>query len=72
MSKKPRGFAAMSKEKHAEIAAMGGRKTHELGKRHVITQEEAAEYGRKGGIASGLSRKKKRKSVDLLDDEAVQ
>ncbi|WP_343743352.1 KGG domain-containing protein [Herbaspirillum huttiense] len=47
--KRPRGFAVMSPEKRKQIASMGGRHAHALGKAHQFTQEEAREAGRKGG-----------------------
>lgn len=46
------GFASMSPEKKREIAAMGGKKAHELGVAHKFTSEEAQEAGRKGGKIS--------------------
>ncbi|MAF04407.1 KGG domain-containing protein [Herbaspirillum sp.] len=48
-AKRPRGFAAMSPDKRKQIASMGGRHAHALGKAHQFTQEEAREAGRKGG-----------------------
>lgn len=47
--KKKRGFAAMDKEKHREIASKGGKAAHELGRAHQFTSEEAREAGKKGG-----------------------
>lgn len=47
--KKLRGFAAMDKEKHREIASKGGKAAHELGRAHQFTSEEAREAGKKGG-----------------------
>lgn len=47
-----RGFAAMSPEKHREIAARGGRAAHENGTGHRYTSEEARVNGRKGGLAT--------------------
>lgn len=38
------------------MASRGGKRSHELGLRHVFTQEEAVAAGRKGGIASAASR----------------
>jgi general stress protein YciG len=51
-----RGFAAMDPEEQREIAAKGGRASHEQGTGHEFTSEEAREAGRKGGRASGGSR----------------
>jgi general stress protein YciG len=47
-----RGLASASPEKRAQIAAMGGRKAHELGKAHKFTSEQAREAGRKGGLSN--------------------
>jgi general stress protein YciG len=49
--KKRCGFAAMSPEKVAEIAGMGGRAAHAMGRAHTFSGEEAREAGRKGGLA---------------------
>jgi general stress protein YciG len=46
-----RGFAAMDPEEQREIARMGGRASHEYGRGHEFTSEEAREAGRKGGQA---------------------
>ena len=48
-ARKPRGFAAMDREKVREIARRGGRAAHEAGTAHEFTTEEAREAGRKGG-----------------------
>lgn len=57
-AKRLRGFAAMSPEKRKQIASMGGRHAHALGKAHQFTQEEAREAGRKGGGAKKALRNK--------------
>lgn len=47
-----RGFAAMSREKHRELASQGGKRAHELGRGHRFQEgEEAKELGRRGGLA---------------------
>lgn len=46
-----RGFAAMDPGKRREIASRGGRASHENGRGHEFTKEEAREAGRKGGLA---------------------
>lgn len=56
--KKPRGFAAMSREQQRAIAAMGGRASHVKGTGHKWTAEEAREAGKKGYMASGGGRGK--------------
>lgn len=48
-ARKPRGFAAMRPEVQREIARMGGKKAHEVGRAHEYTPAEAREAGRKGG-----------------------
>jgi len=47
--KKPRGFAAMDKERQRQIAQKGGRAAHERGTAHQFTSDEARRAGRKGG-----------------------
>lgn len=49
--KKPRGFAAISPERRAEIARLGGQASHAAGTAHKFTKAEAAAAGRKGGLA---------------------
>ncbi|NDD27055.1 MAG: stress-induced protein [Proteobacteria bacterium] len=44
-----RGFASMDSTRQREIARMGGRASHEKGKAHQFTSEEARNAGRKGG-----------------------
>ena len=46
-----RGFAAMDEEKQREIASKGGKAAHAKGTAHEFDSEEAAEAGRKGGLA---------------------
>lgn len=41
MSTATRGFASMSKERRRKVAAMGGRRTQQLGKGHLWTSETA-------------------------------
>jgi len=47
-----RGFASMDREKQRAIASKGGKASHESGKGHEFTPEEARAAGRKGGLAS--------------------
>ena len=42
------GFASMSKERQIEIASLGGKTAHALGRAHEFTSEEARIAGRKG------------------------
>ena len=52
-SKSRQGFAAMSTEKHREIARKGGKAAHEKGVAHKWTSEEARLAGKKGGQGKG-------------------
>lgn len=46
---KRRGFASMSQEQRQQLARLGGKTAHKLGRAHVFTVEEAQAAGRKGG-----------------------
>lgn len=48
---RPRGFATLSEQRKREIAAMGGRASHERGTAHTFDTEQARAAGRKGGLA---------------------
>lgn len=50
-ARKPRGFAAMDRERVSAIARKGGKAAHEAGTAHKFTSEEAKQAGRKGGLA---------------------
>ncbi|GAB3237960.1 hypothetical protein GCM10027346_30100 [Hymenobacter seoulensis] len=52
VTKRPRGFAAMDPATQRRIASEGGRASHESGRGHRFTSEEARAAGRKGGQAS--------------------
>jgi uncharacterized protein len=54
----PRGFAALSPERHREISSKGGKAAHEQGTAHEFNAEEARAAGRKGGAVSGKKRRK--------------
>ncbi len=54
--RKPRGFAAMDREKVKAIASKGGKAAHVSGTAHQFSSEEAREAGRKGGIAAHVRR----------------
>ena len=47
-----RGFAAMDPAEQRRIASEGGKASHESGRGHRFTSEEARAAGRKGGQAS--------------------
>lgn len=49
MAGKPRGFAALSPERRAEISRLGGQRAHAVGKAHKFTPDEARFAGRRGG-----------------------
>lgn len=46
---RPKGFAAMPKERVSEIASKGGKAAHAQGTAHRFTHDEAVAAGRKGG-----------------------
>ena len=50
-----RGFASMDQDKQREIAAQGGRASHEQGTGHEFNSQEAREAGSKGGQAAHAS-----------------
>lgn len=49
--KQRKGFALWPKDKLRDVARQGGVAVHAQGSAHEFTREEAAEAGRKGGIA---------------------
>lgn len=51
-TKKPRGFAVMTREQRSAIASLGGRAAHAKGTAHEWNRETAAAAGRKGGSIS--------------------
>lgn len=69
--KKPRGFAAMDRQRLSEIARKGGRAAHAAGTAHRFTPDEAREAGRRGGFASHARRRVERerqKAAELQPD----
>lgn len=54
--RKPRGFAAMDREKVRELASKGGKRAHEMGVAHTFDSNEAREAGKKGGLAPHIRR----------------
>jgi general stress protein YciG len=50
--KKPRGFAAISPERHREISRLGGLAAHQKGVAHEWGPESARIAGSLGGIAT--------------------
>ena len=51
-----RGFAAMDPQKQREIASKGGKASHQSGKAHEFSSEEARAAGKKGGESRGRNR----------------
>ena len=51
-----RGFAAMNKEAHRELARSGGVTAHALGLVHSFTSEEGRAAGKKGGATTSANR----------------
>ena len=47
-----RGFASMDPETQRRIASEGGKASHQSGRGHRFTPEEAQAAGRKGGLAT--------------------
>jgi general stress protein YciG len=62
--KSRRGFAAMSPEQQRRIASEGGRASHESGKGHRFSSDEARAAGRKGGQISRRGPKKPPTTTD--------
>jgi general stress protein YciG len=54
--RKPRGFAALTPERRAEISRKGGVSAHLKGKAHEWDVTAAREAGRKGGLSAGARR----------------
>lgn len=53
-AKEHRGFAAMDRAAHRELARSGGQAAHRSGLAHKFDSNEAREAGRKGGAVNGL------------------
>jgi hypothetical protein len=56
MTRRKRGFAALTAERRREIAQRGGKTAQMRGVAHRFTTEEAREAGRKGGRAVSRDR----------------
>ena len=54
--KQRRGFAAMDKEEHRELARSGGVAAHAAGLAHKFSSEKAREAGKKGGRTTSANR----------------
>lgn len=56
-ARRPRGFAAMDRDKVREIARLGGKAAHQAGTAHEFTSDEARAAGRNGGLATHAKRR---------------
>ena len=56
-----RGFARMTPERRREIAALGGKRAHAIGKAHQFTPREASVAGAIGGKIIGRDREHMRR-----------
>lgn len=57
------GFTGMDQETLRQIASLGGKTAHVLGKAHKWTSEEAAAAGRNGGLSAANKRRAARQST---------
>lgn len=62
-----RGFAGMDAERQRQISAEGGRAAHRKGTAHEFDSNEAREAGRKGGQASGGSRRRRSSGENAVE-----
>jgi uncharacterized protein len=61
MGNEPRGFAGMDRETLRAISAKGGANAHANGRAHKWTSAEATAAGKKGGAASAVLQREKRR-----------
>ena len=54
--KQHRGFAAMNRDAHRELARAGGKAAHANGLAHRFTSEKAREAGKAGGAKTSANR----------------
>jgi general stress protein YciG len=64
MSVHDRGFASMPPDQRAAISRKGGFAAHKIGHAYEWTVRAAMKAGRKGGIASGVARRRKREEAE--------
>ncbi len=57
-ARKPRGFAAIDRNRVKEIARKGGKAAHAAGTAHEFTSDEARVAGKKGGQATHANRRR--------------
>lgn len=65
-----RGFASMDQEKQRRIASLGGKAAHASGNAHEFDSKEAAEAGRKGGLASHGRKNKAKGDAQAVSQNA--
>lgn len=65
-----RGFAAMDPEEQRKIARRGGEASHQSGRGHEFTSEEARQAGRLGGRARWEGHRRQQAVEGELRDEA--
>jgi general stress protein YciG len=68
--KKPRGFAALTREHVQQIAQMGGRAAHAAGKAYRYTSDKAREAGKKGGQATAAKRRAAREASSSAEPKS--
>jgi general stress protein YciG len=52
----PKGFRAMTPDKHRKICSLGGKASHARGTAHEFTHEQASAAGKKGGATVSRDR----------------
>jgi len=52
---KPRGFAALSPERRAEISRLGGQKSQSIGVAHRFNSETGSKAGQRGGAVTSAN-----------------
>ncbi len=67
--RKPRGFAAMDRDKVRAIASKGGKAAHVAGTAHQFSSDEARKAGEKGGNAPHVKRGRGKKQTELFDEK---
>ncbi len=58
MKKKKQGFASMSKERHAQVSAKGGKGTPPEQRNFALDPDLASSAGQKGGMVSKKGKRK--------------
>jgi hypothetical protein len=63
VKKKPRGLAAMTKEKRRQVQSLGGRSVHKRGTGHDLSFEERGRGGKKAQAQITQDQRKKRHQI---------